>query len=159
MVDTIERTSLLPDDGSLIEEVPDLQASREAQLRAADQTHRPVRNARLGRRGGVVLAGLWVVTISTIVLTEPAPSNPDAAVPTWTLLLGGVALSLMPLAFVGVLTRARWGFTASLAAAAAFLVLAVGCFATAHHAGLYPYGEAAAFALIGSLSWRGRRRG
>jgi hypothetical protein len=159
VVDTIERTSLLPDYGSLIEEVPDLQASREAQLRAADQTHRPVRKGSLGRRGGVLLAGLWVVTISTIVLTEPAPSNPDAAVPAWTLLLGGVALSLMPLVFVGVLTRARWGFTASLAAAAAFLVLAVGCFATAHHAGLYPYGEAAAFALIGSLSWRGLRRG
>lgn len=158
MVDTIERTGLLPDDGSLIEEVPALRASREPQLRAAELAHRPVRNARQSRRGGLVLAGLWVVTISTIVLTEPAPSNPDAAVPTWTLLLGGVALSLMPLVFVGVLTRARWGFTASLATAAAFLVLAVGCLATAHHAGLYPYGEAAAFALIGSLSWRGLRR-
>ena len=104
MVDTIERIGLLPDDGSLIEEVPDLQASREAQLRAADRTRRPVRNARVSRRGGVVLAGLWVVTISTIALTEPAPSDPDAAVPTWTLRLGGVALSLMPLVFVGVLT-------------------------------------------------------
>ena len=159
MVDTIERTSLLPDDGSLIGDVPELQARREARLRAADQTRRPIRNARLSRRGGVILAGLWVATIFTIVLTEPAPSNPDAAVPTWTLLLGSVALSLVPLVFVGVLTRARWGFTASLVAAAAFLVLAVECFATAHHAGLYPYGEAAAFALIGSLSWRGLRRG
>lgn len=155
---TIDRVDEMPDLKSLLKEHPELRECPTPEPRAPDRTHRPVDPARATRRRGVVLLGLWVATISTIVVTEPAPSDPNAPVPAWAVVLATISLLLMPAVLVGLVTRARWGFSASLAAAGASVLLAVGCFATEHHAGLYPYAEAAAFAFLGSLSWRGLRR-
>lgn len=155
---TIDRVDQWPDLKSLLKEHPEIRECPTPEPRAPGRTHRPVDPARGTRWRGVLLLGLWVVTISTIVVTEPVPSDPNAPVPAWAALLAAISILLMPAVLVGLVTRARWGFAASLAAAGALVLLAVGCFATEHHAGLYPYGEAAAFAFLGFFSCQGLRR-
>lgn len=97
----------------------------------------------------------WGVIVGTIFATEPAPANPDAPDPWWGVLLATMILLTLPVALVGLARRKTWSMNWSLASAVPSLGLAFACFATGHHAGLYPYGEAAAFGYLTWLSWKG----
>ena len=121
-------------------------------------SHRRLRSAwRSTGWTGWALAATWVAAITIIILTEPAPANPSAPEPAWGLALASIVLLTLPLALGGLMLGRTWGFGASLVTAVSSFGLAVGCFASQHHAGLYPYGEALVFGAIGLASWRALR--
>lgn len=108
-------------------------------------------------RPEVVLAAAWIAVLGVIFATEPAPADPTAAIPLWEALVASAFFAALPAALFGLVARRPWGAGVSLLSAGLGAALAIGCFATAHHAGLYPYGELAAFAGLGWFSWRRRR--
>jgi hypothetical protein len=118
-------------------------------------SRREVVDGRLPKRWAWGTLASWGVIVGTIFATEPAPANPDAPDPWWGVLLVTMVLLTLPVALVGLARRKTWSMHWSLASAVPSLGLAIACFATGHHAGLYPYGEAAAFGYLTWLSWKG----
>jgi hypothetical protein len=104
-----------------------------------------------------VLLIAWMVVIGSILLFEPRPDNPNAAIPLWVELAGtGFLLSFFA-TVAGLGTVKRWGLGASLAAVGFGGVLAVACSTTGHHAGAWWAMELAAFAVLGALTVGGIR--
>ena len=99
------------------------------------------------------LAAWWAVVLGGILVLAPAP-DPEATIPAWLDLLGVGFWLTFAFALVGLVAGRPQGFRLSLAAAGLGLVLAVGCLATEHHAGVFPFVETAAF---GSLAWLSAR--
>jgi hypothetical protein len=90
----------------------------------------------LGRLSGRWAAGLttaWVAIFTTGVLLEPAPADPDAALPfaegmlVLTLLVGWVVMA------AGFATRRRYGAVASLVAAVSLVGMTIACQVSGHH--------------------------
>jgi len=108
----------------------------------------------LGIEWGVALAVAWVVVMFIGIAVEPAPANPDAAVPLAVDLLSLAQLSLWGAMLVGIAQRRRYTAAASLVGAGVLGVMAIGCPASGHHAigawwGVQMVGVAALLALSG----------
>lgn len=108
----------------------------------------------LGIEWGVALAVAWVVVMFVGIAVEPAPANPDAAVPLAVDLLSLAQLSLWGVMAVGIAQRRRYTAAASLAGAGVLAVMAIACPASGHHAigawwGVQMVGVAALLALSG----------
>ena len=96
----------------------------------------------------------WVIVMVVGIAVEPAPADPNAAVPLAIDLLSLAQLSLWGAMLVGIAQRRRYAATASLAGAAVLTVMAIACPASGHHAigawwGVQMVGVAALLALSG----------
>jgi hypothetical protein len=113
---------------------------------------------RISGRMGWLVAAAWAAFVLGVYAFEPAPADPDAAIPAWEVMAALGFLWVVPAALVGLARRRRWGLQLSAAGAAFGFLLAVGCLATGHHAGMAPWTEMAGMVLLGGLSWAGLRR-
>jgi peptidoglycan/LPS O-acetylase OafA/YrhL len=99
-----------------------------------------------------ILLGAWIVVLAAIFLFEPAPSNPNAAVPRWgQLLLSGFMAGFFATTY-GLASRRVWGAGASLVTAGFGVAIAVACAATEHHSGFWWGYELASFSALSMLS-------
>ena len=105
-----------------------------------------------GRLSGSWAAGLgvaWIAIFTIGVAVEPAPADPDAAVPLIaTLLALGLVIGWIVMA-VGLVKRCRFGAAASLVAGLCLVGLTIGCPASGHHTGLGAWWW---FELVGSTT-------
>ncbi|MGH2704037.1 MAG: hypothetical protein ACRDJ4_02770 [Actinomycetota bacterium] len=99
----------------------------------------------------------WAATVTALYLLEPTPAEAGAT-PVWVELLATGFLLALLATFFGLATRRRWGAGSSLVAATFGIGIAAACFATGHHAGLWPAYELAAFTGLAGLSVVGLRR-
>jgi hypothetical protein len=109
---------------------------------------------------GRLAAGLqfaWAATITALFVLEPQPAAEEAT-PVWVELLATGFLLTLLATFFGLAGRRRWGAGSSLVAATFGIGIAAACFATGHHAGLWPAYELAAFTGLAGLSVAGLRR-
>ena len=83
---------------------------------------------------GLVVA--WVAIFSTGVILEPAPADPDAALPlVETLLISGLMLGWVAMA-VGFAARRRFGALASLVSGVVLIGMTIACPVSGHHSGI-----------------------
>jgi hypothetical protein len=105
-----------------------------------------------------VLLGAWILVMGALFLFEPAPADPQAAVPVW----GQILLTLFMAGFFattyGLAGKHGWGMKASAFTAGVGVVVAVACAATAHHSGAWWGIELASFSTLGALSTFALRR-
>jgi len=91
---------------------------------------------RLSGQWAAGLTAAWLAIFTTGVLLEPAPADPDAALPVaeamlaLTLLVGWVVMA------AGFATRRRYGAVASLVAAVSLVGMTIACQASGHHSGI-----------------------
>jgi hypothetical protein len=94
----------------------------------------------------------WVAVFGSIVLLEPAPSNPNAPVPAW----GNLLLTAFTIAFVagvvGLVRRRPWGLRASVVAGGLGIVIGAACAVTDHHVGFWGAYEIVAFSGLTTAS-------
>jgi hypothetical protein len=127
-----------------------------APAREPDVSHRPLPG--LNR----ILAWGWGVFVVSIFF-EPAPA-PNAVYPVWGYVLSAAFFAALLVAgLFAVRGATRLSLGAASAAGLAGLALAIGCRATAHHAGawwLYELGASAALLALGAIALaRSPRRG
>jgi len=117
---------------------------------AVDERRVPAgRNGRLSGSRAAGLAIAWIAIFTIGVAFEPAPADPNAALPLIaTLLALGLVIGWIVMA-VGLAKRARFGAAASLVAAVCLLGLTIGCPVSGHHSGLGAWWW---FELIGSTT-------
>ena len=98
----------------------------------------------------VVLCAAWLTAIPVTLALEPAPTDADATLPWYGVLIGYVFLTSLLLTAVGLGARQRGGIVASMVAAGVFLLDTVACPVTGHHGfGTWWLGElAVALALV-----------
>ncbi len=95
----------------------------------------------------------WLVVIGSIVVFEPAPSNPDTAVPAWgnaLLLAFFVALAA---GLVGLSRRRPWALRASVVAGGLGIAVGAACALTDHHVGFWGAYEMVAFSGLTAAGW------
>jgi hypothetical protein len=113
---------------------------------------KPARRASLNEWCRRLLFG-WLALFVSVVLFEPAPSNPEAAVPAW----GTVLLTAFTVAFVvavaGLSRRRPWGLRASLVAGGLGIAIGAACALTDHHMGVWAAYETVAFSGLAGASW------
>jgi hypothetical protein len=105
-----------------------------------------------------VLLGAWILVMGTLFLFEPAPADPQAAVPVWGQILLTVFMAGFFAATYGLAGKRDWGMKASMFTAGVGVAVAVACAATAHHAGVWWGIELASFSALGALSAFALRR-
>jgi hypothetical protein len=100
----------------------------------------------------------WLAVFGSIVLFEPAPSNPDAAVPMW----GSVLLTAFTFALgaglVGLFRQRPWALRASLAAGALGIAVGAACAVTDHHSAFWAGYEVVGFSGLAAASWVASKR-
>jgi hypothetical protein len=112
----------------------------------------PVRRDSLNEWCRRILFG-WVVVIGSIALFEPAPSNPNAAVPAWgNVLLTAFSVALVA-GFVGLSRRRPWALRASVVAGGLGVAIGAACMLTDHHVGFWGAYEIVAFSGLAAGSW------
>jgi hypothetical protein len=106
------------------------------------------------------LAVAWVAIFSGGVILEPAPSDPDAAMPLIEgLMVTGLMLGWLVTA-VGLAARRRYGALGSLFAGVVLVGITIACPVSGHHSGIGAWWlfEAAGSAALVGLSARALRR-
>jgi peptidoglycan/LPS O-acetylase OafA/YrhL len=99
----------------------------------------------------------WLAVFGSIVLFEPAPSDPQAAVPAWgTMLLAAFTVALLA-AIVGLSLRRPWSLRASVGAGALGIAIGAACVVTDHHMGFWGAYEIVAFSGLTAASYIGTR--
>jgi peptidoglycan/LPS O-acetylase OafA/YrhL len=112
----------------------------------------PPRRASLNDWCRRLLVG-WAVVIGSIVLFEPAPSNPNAAIPAWGTFLGLAFTAALVAGLAGLSSRRPWGLRASVVAGGLGLAIGAACVLTDHHVGFWGGYEMAAFSGLAATSW------
>jgi hypothetical protein len=105
-----------------------------------------------------VLSGAWIVVIASILLFQPAPSDPHAAVPAWAWLLVTAFWAGLFAAIYGLVGKKSWAMHASAVTAGLGMAVAVACVVTDHHTGAWWGYEMTAFTALGGLSLAALRR-
>ena len=95
----------------------------------------------------------WAVVIGSIVLFEPAPSDPNAAVPTWGNVLVLAFTAALVAGLAGLSRRRPWGLRASVVAGGLGLAIGAACVLTDHHVGFWGWYEMAAFSGLAATGW------
>jgi hypothetical protein len=95
----------------------------------------------------------WAVVIGSIVLFEPVPSNPNAAVPAWANVLGLAFMGALVATFAGLSRRRPWGLRASVVAGGLGLAIGTACVLTDHHVGFWGWYEMATFSGLAATGW------
>lgn len=137
-------------------------APRHPELREAPTDAAPVRvEARPRVFSGVIsresawrVGMAWLVLFPLAVALEPVPAA-SASDPWWAVAVGLAFLGIQVATAVGLVRRRRWGLAGSAAGVGLFLVGAVLCPVTGHHAlGWWWAGQLAAGAGIGWATLR-----
>ncbi len=104
------------------------------------------------------LAVGWIATLQLLYALEPAPARSGPS-PTWAVALTIVSMVALAATAMGLAGRQRLGLVASMGAVGVFLVGAVMCPASGHHAavGSWWYGQLAALTVLGGASLAGLR--
>jgi hypothetical protein len=102
--------------------------------------------------------GAWIAVMASIILFQPAPSDPHAAVPAWGLTLVTIFWAGLFATIFGLVGNRPWGMRASVATAGLGMAVAVACLATDHHTGAWWVYEMGAFTALGVLSLAALRR-
>jgi|SRR5918992_2391670 hypothetical protein len=102
--------------------------------------------------------GAWIAVVASILLFQPAPSDPHAAVPAWGLALVTVFWAGLFATIFGLVGKRTWGMRASVATAGLGMTVAIACLATDHHTGAWWGYEMGAFTGLGALSLAALRR-
>jgi hypothetical protein len=123
-------------------------------LPSDDQDPSPPKRFDLTR----LVAGGWMVALGTILLLQPAPSDPSAAVPGWAWLLLTAFWAGLFATIYGLATKRSWALRASAVTAGLGMGVAVGCLATDHHVGAWWAYELGAFTTLGGLSAAAERQ-
>ena len=95
----------------------------------------------------------WATVIGSIVLFEPAPSDPNAAVPAWGNVLGLAFTVALVAALAGLSRRRPSGLRASVVAGGLGLAIGAACVLTDHHVGFWGWYEMAAFSGLAATGW------
>jgi hypothetical protein len=95
----------------------------------------------------------WAVVIGSIVLFEPAPSDPNAAVPMWGNVLVLAFTAALVAGLAGLSRRRPWGLRASVVAGGLGLAIGAACVLTDHHVGFWGWYEMAAFSGLAATGW------
>ena len=90
----------------------------------------------LRRSWGITLAVAWVVVVAVGLVVEPAPTNPDAAVPLLADLVSTGLMATWGAMAAGIFQRRRFAAAASLVGGIGLLALTIACPASGHHAGI-----------------------
>lgn len=108
--------------------------------------------ARVDGRDALVVAVAWFVLVQVASLLEPETTHHVPVVATILEVTLWVFLGAM---VVGLATRRRWGFLASLGAAVIATAASIACPTTGHHAvGAWWFGQmACVLALVGVSTW------
>jgi hypothetical protein len=132
------------------ERVVEVDVDRDLEV---DEVH-GVDDERLSRGWCLGLLLAWAFIFSTSVAVEPPPAHPNAPEPLAAVLLSTVLLGAWALMGVGLLARHPSGAKASFVAGGLFLVAAIACPVTGHHAsiGLWWFYELAGAAALMALS-------
>lgn len=99
-----------------------------------------------------IVPGAWIVVMGSILLFQPASSDPNAAVPVWAWLLLTTFWAGLFAAVYGLLGKRTWAMHASAVTAGLGMAVAVACVVTDHHTGAWWGYEMAAFTTLGALS-------
>ena len=94
----------------------------------------------------------WLAVFGSIVLFEPAPANPNAAVPLWANALVAVFTVALFAGVVGLSLRRTWGLRASFIAGALGMSIGAACVLTDHHPGFWGAYEIVAFSGLAVAS-------
>jgi hypothetical protein len=94
----------------------------------------------------------WLAVFGSIVLFEPAPANPNAAVPLWANALLTVFTVALFTGVVGLSLRRMWGLRASLIAGGLGMAIGAACVLTDHHPGVWGAYEIVAFSGLAVAS-------
>jgi hypothetical protein len=113
----------------------------------SDQDRRPTQSDWSHR----ILWG-WLAVFGSIVLFEPAPANPAAAVPVWANILLMVFTVALLAGVVGLSLRRAWGLRASLVAGGLGMAIGAACVLTDHHPGVWGAYEIVAFSGLAVAS-------
>ena len=105
-----------------------------------------------------VLSGAWIVVMASILLFQPASSDPHAAVPAWAWLLVTTFWAGLFAAIYGLVGKKSWALHASAVTAGLGMTVAVACVVTDHHTTAWWGYEMAAFTALGGLSLAALRR-
>lgn len=101
-----------------------------------------------------IVATTWAVIIPLTFAIEPAPADPEAAIPVYASLLSfGLFLALGTMA-VGLISRSRSGLVASAVAATAWMAMAIACPVSGHHTfASWWFGEMAGGIILVAVSF------
>jgi hypothetical protein len=99
----------------------------------------------------------WVAVFGSILLFEPAPSDPNAAVPLWGNLLLTAFTAALVAALVGLSRQRPWGLRTSIVAGALGVAIGAACVVTDHHVGWWGAFEILAFTGLTTASWTATR--
>lgn len=110
------------------------------------------------RWGPVTLAVAWIATLQLLYALEPAAAR-NGPNPAWAIPLEILAVAALTATAMGLVGRQRLGLVASAGAVGVFLVGAVMCPVSGHHAvvGAWWYGQLAALTVLGGASLAGLR--
>jgi peptidoglycan/LPS O-acetylase OafA/YrhL len=95
----------------------------------------------------------WLAVIGSIVVFEPAPSNPDAAVPAWGNVLLLAFFVALATGLVGLSRRRPWALRASVVAGGLGIAVGAACALTDHHVGFWGAYEIVAFTCLMAAGW------
>jgi hypothetical protein len=95
----------------------------------------------------------WVAVIGSIVVFEPAPSNPNAAVPAWGNVLLLAFFVALAVGLAGLSRRRPWSLRASVVAGGLGVAVGAACALTDHHVGYWSAYEIVAFSGLTAASW------
>lgn len=116
-----------------------LHENRVEEVALAAPGRRPPLSRWLGEDGVVTgrwplaLGVAWVVVFALAIAFEPAPADPDAAVPAWVSLMSLTMFGALGTMAAGLGRRQRLGLVASVVAGGVALFGAVMCPISAHH--------------------------
>jgi hypothetical protein len=101
-----------------------------------------------------IVAATWAVIIPLTFAIEPAPADPEAAIPAYASLLSfGLFLALGTMA-VGLISRSRSGLIASAVAATTWMAMAIACPVSGHHTfASWWFGEMAGGIILVAVSF------
>ncbi len=106
----------------------------------------------------LALAVSWIATLQLLYILEPAAAR-NGPSPAWAIPLEILSIAALTATAMGLVGRQRLGLVASAGAVGVFLVGAVMCPVSGHHAavGAWWYGQLAALTALGGVSLAGLR--
>jgi len=143
-----------------------LHDNRVEEVTLAAPGRRPPLSRWLGEQGAVTghwpaaLGVAWVIVFATAFALEPAPADPNAAVPVWVVAMSYAMFATLGTMVAGLTRRQRLGLVASVVAGGVALFGAVMCPISGHHdsIGAWWYLQMAGFTGLIGASLTGLRR-
>ena len=108
-------------------------AAPGVRVTSADASQRTV---RLSRARAAAIGGAWLLGLPLITAVEPAPADPDAALPLWATAMGLASIMALGGLAGAVLRRSRTAVSWSGASVGLLAAGVAACPLSAHHVGV-----------------------